>query len=140
MLRTRLLWTSLLLVAGLLTLVVIPAVGLAEVTEIGANLDGATPSCPGDPCLVISRTTGYQVKAAGKRDLYVVPKDGRIVAVSFALGNPSEDQLEFFNQKLGGKPTVQVTVLRPGGHLFSSVVAQSEVIDLTPYLGKTVQI
>ena len=94
---------------------------------------------PPSPCLAVSRTTGYQIKVADQRGSFVVPEDGKIVAWSIALGKPTTEQIKYFNENLGGPPTARLTVLRQGKTLFSRVVSQSPVQQLTPFLGQIVQ-
>src|SRR3712207_6387252 len=68
-----------------------------------------------------------------------VPKTGRIVAWSIALGNPGRQQTEFFDQRLGGESEAQITVLDPRERLRSRVRAQGTPRKLQPYFGSTVQ-
>ena len=109
----------------------------AKIVEVGRT--DATPACPTSPCLAVSRTTGYQIKVADQRGSFVVPEDGKIVAWSIALGKPTTEQIDYFNENLGGPPAARLTILRPGKTLFSRVVSQSPLQQLTPYLGQTVQ-
>jgi hypothetical protein len=116
-----------------------PAVASAEIIEIGAAAPPSPPSCPARPCLAVSRTTGYQAKVGATRGLMTVPKTGRIVAWSIALGNPGREQTTFFNQRLGGESEAQLTILNPRRRLRSRAVAQGESEKLQRYFGSTVQ-
>jgi hypothetical protein len=116
-----------------------PAVASAEIIEIGAVAPPSPPSCPARPCLAVSRTTGYQAKVGATRGLMTIPKTGRIVAWSIALGNPGQEQTTFFNQRLGGESEAQITILNPRRKLRSRAVAQGEPEKLQPYFGSTVQ-
>lgn len=109
----------------------------AQVIEIGRT--DAAPACPKSPCLAVSRTTGYQVKVGAARGRFIVPARGKIVAWSIALGKPTKRQIAFFDKRLGGPASAQLTVLRLGTHLYSRVVTQSPVEPLEPYFGQTVQ-
>jgi hypothetical protein len=122
------------LAAGL-TVVAAPAA--AKVVEIGRT--DATPACPTSPCLAVSRTTGYQVKVGDERGAFTVPEDGKIVAWTIGLGNPTPEQVAFFNRGLGGPASARLTVLRQGKKLYSRVITQSPVQELAPYFGQTVQ-
>jgi hypothetical protein len=117
----------------------VPAVAWATLDEIGAAGGDVAPACPAKPCLAVSRTTGFQAKVGDARDVDTIQKDGRIVAWTITLGNPGKKQTKFFNDNLGGEPTAQITVLRPGGKLHFRVVAQGEPQALTPYFGQKVQ-
>jgi hypothetical protein len=68
-----------------------------------------------------------------------IPKDGRIVAWTIALGKPGKKQTTFFNDKLGGESQAQLTILNPRRKLRSRAVAQGEPQKLTPFFGSTVQ-
>lgn len=118
----------------------LPAFAAADVIEVGATKDTpATPSCPGKPCLAVSRTTGYQAKVGTNRGLMTIPQSGRIVAWSISLGNPGPSQVDFFNKTLGGAPQAGITILRPGKRLYGRVMASSPLIALQPYFGSTAQ-
>jgi hypothetical protein len=116
-----------------------PAVASAEIIEVGAVQPASPPSCPARPCLAVSRTTGYQAKVGTTRSLMTIPKTGRIVAWTIALGNPGAQQTTFFNQRLGGESEAQITILNPRRRLRSRAVAQGEPQKLQPYFGSTVQ-
>src|ERR671920_2342456 len=117
----------------------VPAVAGAEVTEVGAVAPASPPSCPARPCLAVSRTTGYQAKVGPTRSLMTIPKTGRIVAWTIALGNPGAQQTTFFNQRLGGESEAQITILDPRSKLRSRVVGEGEAKKLQPYFGTTTQ-
>src|SRR3954452_8929192 len=117
----------------------VPATAGAEIAEIGTPQPPSPPSCPARPCLAVSRTTGYQAKVGATRGLMTIPKTGRIVAWSIALGNPGQEQTTFFNQRLGGESEAQITILNPRRKLRSRAVAQGEPEKLQRYFGSTVQ-
>jgi hypothetical protein len=110
----------------------------ARVVEVGQAPTEAVPSCPTNPCLAVSRTTGYQAKVADSRAYYVIPADGKIVAWTIRLGAPNKRQTKFFEDAFG-QSSGGVTVLRRGARLFGRVVAASPVVPLKPYFGQTVQ-
>ncbi len=129
-------------VAALLVLLLAPAAAPAKTLEIGRANEAeelAPPSCPNSPCFAISRTTGYQAKVGTNRGLMKVPKNGRIVAWTIRLSKPGPRQVSFFSERLGGKPSAGIAVLRTGRRLYGRIVAQSPVVDLEPFLGQTVQ-
>ncbi len=134
--------TPFLLLLGLvLAALALPSGASARVIEIG-NTAGAelpAPSCPTNPCFAVSRTTGYQAKVGPERGLFRVPADGRIVAWSIRLSQPSPTQLEFFRSRLGGQSQAGLSVLRTGERLFGRVVAQTPLQTLDPFFGQTVQ-
>jgi len=67
----------------------------AKLYEIG-SVTGAEPTCPqqdDQTCLALSRTTGYQVRVGSDRGPYRIPRDGKIVAWTVKLGDPSADEI-----------------------------------------------
>lgn len=132
----RLLTANVALAALALT---IPALAPGAVVEIGKIDPQTKPGCPDKPCFAVSRTTGYQAKVGTDRGLMAVPRDGRIVAWTLALGKPGTKQTDFFNSKLGGEATAQLTILDPKRKLRSRAVAQGEVQKLAPYFGRVSQ-
>jgi len=109
----------------------------AKIVEVGRT--DATPACPTSPCLAVSRTTGYQIKVADERNDFVVPADGKIVAWTIVLGNPTADQIAFFDKSLGGPSSARITDLRLGKKLTAQTITQSPLQPLQPFFGQTVQ-
>jgi hypothetical protein len=114
---------------------------LAEVGVLPATTPPTVPSCPATPCLAVSRTTGFQVKVGAAHNFYAVPRSGRIVAWTIALGKPNATQVKFFNENEGGQSEAGIAVLRPQPkpNLTYKLVALSPSIALQPYFGKSVQ-
>jgi hypothetical protein len=131
--------STLLAAIAVLAAAALPAAAQAKITEIGDVTQPGTPSCPTNPCLAMTRTTGYQAKVGPTRGTMIAPASGRIVAFTLALGATNTKQTQFFQQRFGGEPQARLTILRVGKHLFDRVVAQSEVFNLADYLGQTVQ-
>jgi len=116
----------------------VPAAASARVIEVGQAATEAVPTCPGSPCLAVSRTTGYQAKVVDSRATYVVPADGRIVAFTLRLGAPNKRQIKFFEDNFG-KASAGLSVIRRGERLFGRVIDQSPIYQLSNYFGQTVQ-
>jgi len=138
---------SLIVLATTCAVLVAPASSQAAIQELGIVPASATPtitqpalpSCPGTPCLAVSRTTGYQAKVGTTRAPFVVPTAGRIVAWTITLGAPKSSQITFFNTNEGGPASAAIAVLAPGKSLNYSLVAQSPTMLLAPYFGGSVQ-
>jgi hypothetical protein len=122
---------------------VLPAAASAQIIEIGRSEQSLpTPSCPADPCQAVTRTTAFQVTTGGKSGtgMFVAKQPGRIVAFTIRLGSPSKAQIDFFNANFGGAPQARITVLRPPIKGYSyRLTGQSELVDLTNYLGRQTQ-
>jgi hypothetical protein len=121
-----------------------PAGSLATLTEVGvipATSPATVPSCPGPPCLAVSRTTGFQVKVATNHNPLSAPRSGTIVAWTITLGTPSATQIKFFNANEGGVSEAGIAILRaqPKPNLTYKLIAQSPLVKLQPYFGKTAQ-
>ncbi len=132
------------MLASLALALAAPAVApatLAEVGVIGATNPATVPSCPSSPCLAVSRTTGFQVKVGSVRNPMGVPKDGTLVAWTITLGKPNSTQAKFFNTNEGGVSEAGVAVLRAqkSPHLTWKLIAQSPLVKLEKYFGKTAQ-
>jgi hypothetical protein len=114
---------------------------LAEVGVIPETTPPTTPSCPGSPCLAVSRTTGFQVKVGSTHELVSAPREGRIVAWTIALGKPNATQVKFFNANEGGEASAGIAILRKERkpNLAYKLIAQSPLVKLEPYFGKTAQ-
>ncbi|CAB4333541.1 unannotated protein [freshwater metagenome] len=120
----------------------------ARILDVGAFDTSVKPGCPGTPCYAISRTTGYQSRSGSNKAPMVVSHNGRIVAWTIALGKPTTKQIAFFDSKLGGEATAQLTILSvtkktkktPKAKNGAVVSRQGESVKLKPYFGRTVQI
>jgi len=122
----------------------LPAVAPATLTEvgvIGTTTPATVPSCPGSPCLAVSRTTGFQVKVGTDKNLVAAPRAGTIVAWEITLGNPNATQTKYFDANEGGAPEAGIAILAPQRkpNLTYKLVAQSPLVKLQPYFGKTAQ-
>jgi hypothetical protein len=114
---------------------------LAEVGVIPATTPATVPSCPSTPCLAVSRTTGFQVKVATNRNPLSAPRSGSVVAWTISLGKPNATQIKFFNTNEGGPAEAGIAILRalPKPHLTYKLIAQSPLVKLEQYFGKTAQ-
>jgi hypothetical protein len=122
----------------------LPAIAPATLTEvgvIGATTPATLPSCPGTPCLAVSRTTGFQVKVATANNLLSAPRAGTVVAWTITLGKPTATQIKFFDTNEGGPSEAGIAILAPQRkpNLTYKLVAQSPLVKLEPYFGKTAQ-
>ncbi len=131
------------LLAGIGLILLLPAGSLAKLSEVGVipeTTPPSTPSCPSS-CLAVTRTTGFQVKVGSSRNLVAAPRNGTVVAWTVTLGKPSATQVKFFNTNEGGTPSAAIAVLapQPKPNLTYKLVAQSPLVQLTPYFGKTAQ-
>jgi hypothetical protein len=127
-----------------LTLLALPALAPATLTEvgiIGETTPATAPSCPGTPCLAVSRTTGFQVKVGSATNILAAPRAGTIVAWTISLGKPNATQIKFFNTNEGGASMAGIAVLRPQRkpNLTYQLISQSPLVKLEPYFGKTAQ-
>jgi hypothetical protein len=116
----------------------VPATAGARIVEVGQAPTEAVPTCPANPCLALSRTTGYQAKVVDSREFYVVPANGRIVAWTVRLGAPNKRQIAFFEDSFG-KASAGISIIGRRERLFGRVRAQSPIVQLSDYFGQTVQ-
>src|SRR5580704_7525951 len=121
-----------------------PAVAPATIAEVGVlptTTPATVPSCPASPCLAVSRTTGFQVKVGTERNPLSTTKAGTIVAWTIILGKPNATQIKFFDANEGGVSEAGIAVLRAQKtpNLTYKLIAQSPLVKLQPYFGKTAQ-
>ena len=122
----------------------LPAVApatLAELGVLGRAAPSATPSCPGTPCIAISRTTGFQAKVVNVRNPLSVTREGRVVAWTITLAKPNTAQIKYFETHLGGEPEAAIAILAPQKKPLNTykLIAQSPAQKLKSYYGKTVE-
>ncbi|MDX6670266.1 MAG: hypothetical protein QOI91_629 [Solirubrobacteraceae bacterium] len=132
--------------AAAILALLLPAAASARLTELGLDAQGTlgTPSCPSSPCLAVTRTTGFQLLLGGRRNPFIAPRDGRVVAFTLRLGRPTAAQIKFFDQQSGGKAQARIAILRPmpaqrRGQFLYRLGAQSDTFPLDKYFGTTVQ-
>ena len=131
----------LLLSALLIGALTIPSVAQARPIELGASPPAVRSKCPGDPCEVLARTTGYQGRAGNVRNPFVIPHAGQIVAFTVNLAPLNDSQLQFFNTTFGSPPEVRLSILRRGKRrrtrLNHRLMAQSKLFPVDRYISKT---
>lgn len=130
--------------AGCGLALILPAGSLATLTEVGvipATTPPTVPSCPTPTCLAVSRTTGFQVKVETNNNSLAAPRAGTVVAWTIALGKPTAAQIKYFNANEGGPASAGIAILRAQKtpKLTYKLIAQSPVVQLEPYFGKTAQ-
>jgi hypothetical protein len=130
--------------ASLALALLVPAAApatLAEIGVIGTTTPATVPSCPATPCLAVSRTTGFQVKVATNHNPLSAVRTGTVVAWTITLGKPNATQIKFFNANEGGPAEAGIAILRaqPKPNLTYKLIAQSPLVKLQPYFGKTAQ-
>ena len=127
---------TLLLLAVLAAFLGLAAAAHAGVVELGDTGEPPPVSCPDNDCTAIGRVTGYQVlQEGGARNPYRVPRAGRVVAFTLRLGKPNRSQTEFFNQTFGSAPKARLSILKRERRGRHRLMAQSEVFNLSRYLG-----
>jgi hypothetical protein len=128
---------SALLIAGL----AIPSVAQGRTIELGSSAPPVSSKCPGDPCEVLARTTGYQGRAGSVRNPFLIPRAGYVVAFTVTLSALTDNQLQFFNDTFGSPPEVRLSILRRGKRrrtrLNHRLIAQSRLFRLGSFIGRT---
>lgn len=114
----------------------VPVSASAMVADIGTVATTLVPACPSKPCFAISKTTGFQAKIGDDRSVHKVAADGTLVAWTITLSKPTEKQIKYFDENLGGPASAQITVLRPGNSQYYRVIAQGNPVKLRPYFGQ----
>jgi hypothetical protein len=114
----------------------------ARIVELGSVADAVNPSCPGDPCEAAVRVTGLQGRAAGgPKNPYYIRRDGYIVAFTLRLADPTDEQVDFFNDNFGSPAQAGLAVLRKGDtrktRLNYRLVDQTELFEVDRYFGSS---
>ena len=132
-----------------------PTAASAQVIELGATSTPlVAPSCPAGVTpanckIVLTQVTALETIRDGVAYPTTVKKPGSIVAFTVGLSRLSTDaataraDIHFLDQTYGGTTRASITVLRPKGAKKLrnwTVVAQSPVFHLQPYLGQVVQL
>ncbi|MFN2612439.1 MAG: hypothetical protein ABR536_03600 [Solirubrobacterales bacterium] len=90
-----------------------PKTPLPKLLVLGASAQTAAPACPADPCQAIGKVTGFQTTIGKAANPFAAPFDGRIVAWSIKLSQPTDKQTSFFNDFYGGLPSARISILKP---------------------------
>jgi hypothetical protein len=154
-------WLSLAAGTCLLALLVaVAAPGNADsaplrVLTLGQTAETPPASCPGEivngqeltPCRVEGHVTGFQALAGGIAKPYEAPFEGKVVAWSITLSQPSTaetdkttNEVGFFNEFLGTPSEARIGILRPiegSNPPQYKLVRQSPIEILNPYFGST---
>jgi hypothetical protein len=123
-------------------LLLIPAAaaqGANRPREVGGYpaLPFPKPGCP-DNCQAVGHVTGYQTQIGSVKDPYTVGHPGKVVAFTIGLGKPDAKQTQFFTNLFGGPPSARLSILKLAKTKHNvRLKAQSEVFDLTNYMGST---
>jgi hypothetical protein len=142
--------------AALLVLATVVALGLPAMAPAGGGTGGgarttvvlgrtpSTPqaSCPESPCRAVGSVTGFQLRNEEGSLPFRVPRDGRIVAWSITLSEPTSRQRAFFNGFFGRPPEAHIAILRRVPESQPPVFRlqrQSGLRLLSAYLGQTVR-
>lgn len=80
----------------------------------GGSVGGATAQLSAvAECLVVSRTSGFQTSVNGIKNPDVIPREGRIVAWTITLGNPTTADVRYFDEHEGGPAEAELGILEP---------------------------
>jgi hypothetical protein len=134
-------------VAVLAVLLASPGAGASGGGARATIVLGKTPttpdaSCPESPCRAVGRVTGFQVGNEEGGLPFRVPRDGRIVAWTITVSEPTPRQRSFFNGFFGRPPEAHLAILRkvpdtrPPQYRLRR---QSGIRVLSAYLGQTVR-
>jgi hypothetical protein len=120
----------------------LPTGASGRIVELGTGAQAVSPSCPADPCEAAVRVTALQGRASGgKKNPYYIRRNGWLVAFTVTLAQPSDEQVNFFNDNFGTPSVARLSVLRRGDtrrtRLNYRLLAQSEDYELDRYFGSS---
>jgi len=122
--------------------------GAERAIELGKTRATPKPACPDNPrtefrneCQITGQVTGFQRKAAGKKGLFRVREQGRIVAWSIDLAKPAKNEREAFGEAastkaFGESPTAGISILRKDGKRKFKLVRASPIMKVQAYYGQ----
>lgn len=134
---------------------VVPASASAQIIELGATSSPlVSPSCPAgvspaNCTIILTQVTALETIRDSVAYPTTVKKAGSIVAFTVGLSRLAADRatakadIHFLDQTYGGTTRAAITVLRPKGAKKLrqwTVVGESPVFHLQPYLGQVVQL
>ena len=146
---------SLLAAFAALGVICAPASAGAAVVELGATSSSlVAPTCPAgvsaaNCTIILTQVTALETLRDGIAYPTTVKKPGSIVAFTIGLSRlatnktTAHNDIHFLDQTYGGTTRASITVLRPSGPKNArhwTVVGQSAVFHLQPYLGQVVQL
>jgi hypothetical protein len=132
----------------------VPAAASAQIIELGATSTPlVAPSCPAGVSqtnckIVLTQVTALETIRDGVAYPTTVKKAGSIVAFTLGLSRlaanraTAKSDIHFLDETYGGTTRAAITVLRPKGAKRLrqwTVVGESPVFHLQPYLGQVVQ-
>jgi hypothetical protein len=108
-----------------------------EYFGLGGVSGSATPSCPGQPCEVVTETTGFQASITGHHLSSVVGQAGRVSSWRIALSTPNAAEVAYFDKTVGAPPSAGLVVLRHTTGYHFRVVGASPIVLLATLFGQT---
>ncbi len=116
-----------------------PASARAGTITLANHSSTTPPSCPANPCAVVSRTTAIQIKDGKDVNPFMIRRSGRIIAWSITLAVPSLNQVHYFDGREGGTSRAGLAILHNTGGLEYRLVGLSPVVRLQSRFGTTAQ-
>ena len=118
--------------------------GAAKAKLIGKTKGTPKSTCPkpARDCQAVGRLTGFQARATGKRNPFVVRQAGKLVAWSVDLtARPKPSQRKFFGKLYGHDPfgnstAARISVLKKKKGKKYKLKSHSPAMELTEYMGE----
>jgi hypothetical protein len=116
--------------------------GAENARMLGKTKKNPRPNCPGDACEVYGQVTGFQRGVDRKKNMFRVPKNGRIVAWSVRLSKPTKEERDFFGdlagtEAFGKRATAGISILGKRPKKRYRLVRKSPIVVMDNYLGET---
>ena len=108
----------------------------AKTKVLGKPRSAPPPECPGAGCIALVNTTGFQVEARGKKNIFKARENGKIVAFSIDVSKPNKDERNFFENNFGNDPRARIAVLKRLENNRFRLLRQSPKVKLTQLLGR----
>lgn len=121
----------------------VPAFAQAKVREVGGPDVPSPPACVDkNTCVVLTRTTAFQLRVGNRANVSRVPHNGHVVAFTLNLPSVKKTFYTGFGDTYFGAPTARLAILRrkPRRGVTKyryQLVSQSDKILIGPYLGSS---
>jgi hypothetical protein len=140
--RARIVVGAVAVLAAVVTTGIVSSAIAERARVLGNSPRMPNPNCPGEFCQVNGHVTGFQRAVDGKKNLFKVPKKGKIVAWGLDLSKPSKEQREVFGElaavdRFGGKPTAGLAILGKRANQKYRLARKSPVLPVQSYLGES---
>ncbi|HKP92189.1 MAG TPA: hypothetical protein VJT75_19625 [Thermoleophilaceae bacterium] len=133
--------TPLIVITCALACAVLAAPAVAKNTQELGRPSGEfpfpPPDCP-ENCQAVAQVTGFQVQLGEAHNPFRIRRPGYVTSFTIKLAKPDDEQIAYFKQTYGEKPTVRLAIVRSlHKDKQYKLMKQTQAFDLEQYFGST---